>query len=104
VGVEIAQSVLRPATGRTAVVRFSAEATDFSLLHSVQTRSGTHPVTYKMDIGLSFPEARRPEREYDHSPPASAEVNNGAPLYSPICLYGLVTINPVRNMKKSVRS
>jgi hypothetical protein len=42
---------------------------DFSLLHSVQTSSGTHPASYSLGI-------RPPGREVDHSPPSGAEVKN----------------------------
>jgi hypothetical protein len=41
-------------TGWTAGVQFSAEGGDFSLLHSVQTGSGAHPVSYQMGTGGSF--------------------------------------------------
>jgi hypothetical protein len=47
---------------------------NFSLLHIVQTGSGVHPTSYKMDTGGSFPEVKRQGREADHSPPTSAEV------------------------------
>jgi hypothetical protein len=40
--------------GCTAGVRFQARVS-FSLLHSVQTGSGVHPVSYTMDIGGDFP-------------------------------------------------
>jgi hypothetical protein len=41
---------------------------EFSLLHIVQTGSGVHPTSYRMDTGGSFP-----GRKADHSP-TSAEV------------------------------
>jgi hypothetical protein len=41
-------------------------------------------------VALS-PEVKRPEREYDHSPPSSAEVKNyGATPPSPIGVHGVV--------------
>jgi hypothetical protein len=43
------------ATGCTDGVRFPARARDFSLLHSVQTASGAHPVSYTMDSGVVHP-------------------------------------------------
>jgi hypothetical protein len=36
-------------------VRFPAEARDFSLLHSIQTSSGTHPASYPMGTKGPFP-------------------------------------------------
>jgi hypothetical protein len=47
---------------------------EFSLLHVAQTGSGAHPASYPMGTGGSFPSVKRPGREADHSPPASAEV------------------------------
>jgi hypothetical protein len=48
---------------------------EFSLLHVVQTVSGTHPASYAMGTGVSFLRGvKRQARESDHSPPASAEV------------------------------
>jgi hypothetical protein len=35
-------------------VRFTAEARNFSLLHSVQTSSGAHRTSYTMGIGVRF--------------------------------------------------
>jgi hypothetical protein len=37
-------------------VRFPAGAGNFPLLHHVQTGSGTHPASYPMGAGGSFPE------------------------------------------------
>jgi hypothetical protein len=52
-------------------VRFPAGARDFSLLHSVQTGSGVHAIS---------PRLERLGREADHSPPSSAEVKNGGAI------------------------
>jgi hypothetical protein len=49
----------------------------FSLLHSVQTGSGTQPDSCRMGNGCSFPGVKRPGREADYTPPSSAEVKNG---------------------------
>jgi hypothetical protein len=46
----------------------------FFLLHSAQTDSGAHPVSYPMGTECSYPRVKRHEREADHSPTASAEV------------------------------
>jgi hypothetical protein len=35
-------------------LQFPAEASDFYVLHSVKTGSGTHPASYPMGIGGSF--------------------------------------------------
>jgi hypothetical protein len=40
----------------------------------VQTGSGVHPTSYPMGSAGSFPGVKRPGREADRSPPASAEV------------------------------
>jgi hypothetical protein len=49
-------SVLHPGFFKVGVaVRFSVEARDFSLLHSVQTASGAHPACYSMGTGGCFP-------------------------------------------------
>jgi hypothetical protein len=45
-----------------------------SFLHLVQTGSGVHPTSYLMGTGALSPGVKRPGREADHSPPASAEV------------------------------
>jgi hypothetical protein len=45
-----------------------------SLLKIVQTGSEVHPTTYPMGTRGSFPWVKRPGREADHWPPASAEV------------------------------
>jgi hypothetical protein len=53
---------------------------DFSLLHSVQTDSGAHQVSYPMGTGGSFPGVKWQGREADHSPPSSAEVKKGGAI------------------------
>jgi hypothetical protein len=45
---------------------------EFSFLH-VHTGSEFYPTFYTMDTGAFSPEVKRPGREADHSPPASAE-------------------------------
>jgi hypothetical protein len=74
----------------TTGVRFSAREKLF-LLHSVHTGSGTHPASYPIGTGCSSPGVKRPVREPDHSPPASAEVkNDGAIPPLPIRLHGIM--------------
>jgi hypothetical protein len=51
VGAGIAQSVLQRAIDWTGKVRFPAGPRDLSLLHSAQTGSGAHQVSYPMDTG-----------------------------------------------------
>jgi hypothetical protein len=53
----------------TARVRFPARASDISLLHRVQTGSGTHPDFYPRRLNL-------PGCEVDHSLPSIVEVKN----------------------------
>jgi hypothetical protein len=56
------------------LVRFSARARDFPVLHSVKTESGVHPGA-----------------EADHSPPSSAEAkNDGAVPPFSVCLHDTV--------------
>jgi hypothetical protein len=58
-------------------VRFPAKAKDFSSNLCVQTGSGVHPASCKIGTGGPFSEAKaRPERDFDHSFPPSAEVEN----------------------------
>jgi hypothetical protein len=45
---------------------------EFYVLHVVQTGSGVHPTSYPMGVGG----VKRPGREADHSPQASAEVKH----------------------------
>jgi hypothetical protein len=55
----------------------SPTGADFSSRPCVQTGSGTHPASYPMGTGGSFPGGKaRPGRDADHSPPSSAEVKN----------------------------
>jgi hypothetical protein len=54
-----------------------SEAEDFSSSLCVQTGSGAHPASCSMGTGGPFPGGKaRAERDADHSPPSSAEVNN----------------------------
>jgi hypothetical protein len=49
----------------------------FSSSPCVQTGSGTHPASYPMGTGGSFPGGNaRPGSDADHSLPSSAEVKN----------------------------
>jgi hypothetical protein len=50
------------------MVRFPAGTEEFSLLHSVQTSSGIHPVCYPGDLSLEV-------KQLGHDP-SSAEVKN----------------------------
>jgi hypothetical protein len=61
----------------------------FSLLHSLKTDSGAHPVC-GMGTGGSFPGVKRQEHEAEHSSPSSVEVKTGGavppiPHMSPWC-------------------
>jgi hypothetical protein len=68
-------------------VRFPVGAGNFSLHHCVQNGSEAHPDSYPMGTRVSFLGVKRPAvgsslevkragREFDHSPPSSAEVKN----------------------------
>jgi hypothetical protein len=51
-------------------------------LARVKTDSGAHPASCPMGTGGPFPEAKaRPERDADHSPPSSANVESEYELY-----------------------
>jgi hypothetical protein len=58
-------------------LQFPAGARDFSLLDSTQISLGTHPASYVVGTGCSFPGGKVVRHEADHPPPSSAEVKNG---------------------------
>jgi hypothetical protein len=51
----------------TARVRFYAEARNFPIIYSVQTRSGVFPVSYRIGTEGSFPGLKLPGREADQA-------------------------------------
>jgi hypothetical protein len=60
---------------RAIRVRSPAGAKNFSYSLFVQTGSEAHPASCTMGTGGHFPGAKaRPERDADHSPPSSVEV------------------------------
>jgi hypothetical protein len=62
---------------RAIEVRSPAGEEDFSSSLCVQTGSGAHPASCTMDTGGPFLGGKaRPERDANHSPPSSAEVEN----------------------------
>jgi len=62
---------------RAIKVRSLAEAKGFSSSLCVQTDSGAHPASCTVGTGGPFSGAKaRPERDADHSPPSSVEVQN----------------------------
>jgi hypothetical protein len=61
-------------------VRFSSEARNLSLLHIIQSVSGSRPAFHQMETGGSFPGVKKQGREVDHSPPSNAEVKNGGAI------------------------
>jgi hypothetical protein len=73
-GAAVAQAGNCLTTGWTIGVRSPTGAEEFSSSLCVQTGSA-HPASYPMDTGGHFPGGKaRPERDADHSPPSSAEV------------------------------
>ena len=60
------------------MVRFVAEARDFSLLHSIQPSSAAHPASYAVDIPSSLSSVKQLGCEADHSPSSSAKVRSAA--------------------------
>jgi hypothetical protein len=75
------ESVHQRAIGWTAGVRFP-RGQDCSVLHSVQTGSGPTNAPNQWVSGTVSLEVKRQERETDHSPPFSAEVENGGAIHS----------------------
>jgi hypothetical protein len=61
---------------RGSWVRFPAGAGNFSLLHRIQSDSGTHPASYPVGTGGSLPGVKQLGREAGNSHPSSAEVKN----------------------------
>jgi hypothetical protein len=77
VGAGEAQSVYCLTTDWTTGVRSPTEAENFSSSLCVQTGSGAHPASCTLGNGGPFPEGKAlPGRDFDHSPPSSAEVKN----------------------------
>jgi hypothetical protein len=66
-------------TGWLAWVRSPALVTEFLVLHSIQTGSGTHPMGTVWGRALS-PRVKLPRRESDYSPPCIVEVKNGGAI------------------------
>jgi hypothetical protein len=62
-------------------VRFPAEAGNFSLHHRVQNGSGPTQPPIQWVPGVLSLGVERPEREADHSPPSSTEVQEWVELY-----------------------
>jgi hypothetical protein len=93
-GAGIAQAVQRLATSwTTEVSEFEPRlGQEFSLLHVVQTGSGTHPASYPMGTGGFFLGVVWTGREADHSLPTSAEFRKTLIYTStpPIRLHGVV--------------
>jgi hypothetical protein len=69
-----------------------AGAGNFSLHHRVQTGSGAHPASYRMDTSGSYPGVKRQGRKADHSSLSSAEVINAWSFTStqPVRAHGVV--------------
>jgi hypothetical protein len=63
----------------------------FSLFQNVYTGSEAHPVSYSLGNRGYFPRVKRPERDVNHLPPASAAVTNewSYIFTSPVCLNGV---------------
>jgi hypothetical protein len=68
----------------------SRQGHDFSLLHSIQTGSGTHTASYPMNTGHLSPGVKRPGREGDHLQLVQRLRVVEPYLHSPICLHGIV--------------
>jgi hypothetical protein len=61
-----------------------------NILHVAQTGSGVHPTSQPMDNSGTSPGIKRPGREADHSPPASAEVKKML-IYTSTPPYALIS-------------
>ena len=81
----------RPVTrlwaGQSGVL-IPAGARDFCVLQNAQTGCGSQTASHSTGTGGSFAEVKRPQREGNHSPPSSAEVENEWSRTSalPLCL------------------
>jgi hypothetical protein len=53
----------------------------FCLRYRVQTGSGAHPASCPVGAESSYPRGKAAGREFDHSPPSSAEVKKYVELY-----------------------
>jgi hypothetical protein len=73
-------------TQKTVILR------DFSLLHSVQTGSGSHPASYPIGAGAVPLGIERSERETCHSSPSGIKIRNACSCYVhySICFHGVV--------------
>jgi hypothetical protein len=79
------------ATSWTAGVRFFARKRDVSLLHSVQSGSGVHPVSSPVVPGEFSLEVKWPEACGCHPLQTSAEVKNGGVVPPPsLRVHGVV--------------
>jgi hypothetical protein len=67
--------------GLDGQVRFLAGVRDFSLCHSVNNGSGTHPDSYPLCSRGSFPECKAAGHEADHSPPSLMPRSRMGELY-----------------------
>jgi hypothetical protein len=88
--------------GCTTAIRFPAEARDtrISVLHVIQTGSGTHQVSYPTDTDSSLGIMRQ-GREADHSLSISAEVKKTC-IYTSIPPYvflALALVKAVMNLR-----
>jgi hypothetical protein len=61
-------------------VRFPATARYYSVFHSAQTGSETHPTSYSMGTERYALEIKRPGREADHQFPSNIEFKNGGAI------------------------
>jgi hypothetical protein len=66
--------------GWTAGVRFLAGAKDFLFSTAPRPALGPHPASYPLGTGALSPGVKRLGREADHSPPSSAEIENGGAI------------------------
>jgi hypothetical protein len=76
---------------RGTMLRYEAQARDFSLLQSLHIVIGAHPLSYSMGTG-TFPRgAEWPMREHDSLHPRSREVKNewSCTYTPPICLHSV---------------
>jgi hypothetical protein len=60
--------------GRTPGVQFKTGVRDFSLLHSIQTSTGDHQVSYPMSAEISFSSGKEAMTTYFHLVPRSTMV------------------------------
>jgi hypothetical protein len=80
-------SIVARIGGGRSVVRIPVGATKYSLVRLIQTITGVYPNSYSI-CTRSFQGVKRPEHNFDYTPPPSAELKMSGSIHLlPACLY-----------------